>query len=429
MSESLHAGTEIELLIASLGGMGDGVAEVRDAVIYVPFACPGDRVLAQINAVEKSYYRATIKEILQPSPIRQIPPCAHFGECGGCALQHINQQTYRNFKRETLRNVMQRLGYDPEKVCNLVAVEQGARRRAEFKVSMHKERVNVGFLARKSTRVIDIAMCPVTDSAITGLLPPLRECIASLKKPGNVKAISITNASKGLDVLLTTAAPLSASDQEKMAAFAQKHRILRLISQNVSRETCRIYEQNEIHAVFGGIPVELPARAFLQATEKGQQVITDFILKHLDGFRSIADIYSGCGTYSFPLVQAGHRVTAYEGDIDMVTAMHNAIHRHGLEHKISAHIRDIFRSPLTAMELKRFDAIVINPPRNGALPQAERLAESGSRRIVMVSCNPATFARDAACLKASGYDLLEAIPIDQFLWSHHLELAAAFSRS
>jgi 23S rRNA (uracil1939-C5)-methyltransferase len=165
----------------------------------------------------------------------------------------------------------------------------------------------------------------------------------------------------------------------------------------------------------------------LQATQVGQAAITDFILQNLRG-KNVVDLYSGCGTYSFPIAQTGANVRAFEGSYEMVLAFNNAIRQNGLDDKMSAQTRDLFKNPVRADELKNFDTIIINPPRNGALPQTQQIAKAGVANVIMVSCNPATFERDAKCLLQAGYIIDKIVPIDQFLWSNHLELVASFKK-
>jgi 23S rRNA (uracil1939-C5)-methyltransferase len=322
--------------------------------------------------------------------------------------------------------VVRKLGYGDEIVSDLVEVGQGSRRRAEFKVSVNKGEVSIGFFEAKSHKVIDVAMCPVTSDEIVSLLPNLREAIASLKKPGNIKAVNVSQMQNGLDVFITVGANCSANDAEKLVLFAKDNGILRLAQKEEKEEADVLYCSKLPLVAFGGVEVELPVGSFLQATEIGQMAITSIILGALKDHKRVVDLYCGAGTYSLPLVTSGHVVQAYEGSNEMITALHNAIRRSNLDSKISASTRDLFRRPLKQHELKNFDAVVINPPRNGALPQAEEIAKSDVKKVVMVSCNPATFERDAKSLIDGGFLLEGATAIDQFYWNAHLEVVGVF---
>lgn len=425
----MHNGQEITLAITHLGGLGDGVAERDGQAVFVPFAAPGDRVRAVVEQVGKDFIRARLVEVMEPGPGRQPAPCAHFGVCGGCTLQHVTPEAYREFKRGILLHALRRAGYDPACMKEMVVVGEGARRRAEFGVAVHKGEVTLGFSEARSHRIENITECPVLRPAILALLPALRDAIARLRKPGQVRGVFVTETEKGLDVLMTFAVPPAASDRERLAAFAADNEsIVRLCLREAEGGLTPIFERGAVEQRCGNTYVEIPPGAFLQATEGAVQAITGIILRVLEGCKSVADIYSGLGTYSLPLVEAGCRVSAFEGDAGMVAALHNAAWQQGLETMLTAAARDLVREPLSERALSVFDAVVINPPRNGAGPQTAQLAKSSVPVVVMVSCNPATFARDAATLKDGGYALVEATPIDQFLWSAHLELVAVFKK-
>ncbi len=425
---TLRPHQDIELTIQALGGLGDGIAQVEGVPVFVPHTAPGERVLATILSTGREGCRAVVKARLSPGADSIAPACQHFGQCGGCALQHLRAEAYGAFKRGILLRCVERLGYNTAQVAPLVEARPGARRRADFAISVRKGAVRIGFHAPRSHEIIDLQHCPVTADAILAILPAFRACAESLKKPGNVRGLMVTNTGRGLDLLVQVAVRPSAGDRVKLVAFAQTAPVLRLSLQWGEVQE-RLAQSDEVTLDFGGVAVELGAGAFLQATALGQAALTERVLAHTEGCGLVADLYCGSGTYSFPLAKAGHRVRAYEGSTESITALRNAARRAGLEGTVEAEVRDLFRHPLPPAELARFDAVVINPPRNGALPQFQALAQSGVKRIVVVSCNPATFERDAQELKRAGYGLLEAVPIDQFTWSPHLELVAAFVNS
>jgi 23S rRNA (uracil1939-C5)-methyltransferase len=414
----------MELTITKLGGMGDGIGTADGKQVFVPYTCPGDKVKVALEAGG----RARLLEVMERGISRQEPPCQHFGQCGGCSLQHIRPSDYNAFKRDILVQVARKLGYGDEMVSPLVEVGQGSRRRAEFKVSVNKGEVGIGFFEAKSHKVIDIAICPVTSDAIVGLLPKLRAVISSLKKPGNVKAVNVSQMQNGLDVFITVGANCSANDAEKLVAFAKGSGILRLAQKEEKQEADVLYCSKLPLVAFGGVEVELPVGSFLQATQTGQLAITSIILETLKEHKRVVDLYCGAGTYSLPLVMDGHIVQAYEGSNEMITALHNAIRQSNLDSKIAVGTRDLFKRPVKQHELKNFDAVVINPPRNGALPQADEIAKSDVKKVVMVSCNPATFERDTKSLINGGFVLERAAAIDQFYWNAHLEVVGVFCR-
>jgi 23S rRNA (uracil1939-C5)-methyltransferase len=347
-------------------------------------------------------------------------------------LQHLAEAEYYEFKIDIIRKIVARLGCAPEIQQDIISIEPYSRRRVEFKVAVNKGEISLGFCEEKSNRVIDISMCAVIEKPIFELSKKLRVVLSELKKMGNVDGINITNFASGFDVFFLVKSAINSSDKEKIIEFAKQNNIVRLGEKIGDEELKILYNSAPVKIRFGTADIELQAGAFVQATQAGQDAITDFILRHIKhaktATKKIADLYSGCGTYSFPIAQTGANVTAYEGDYEMVFALNAAARKNNLETCLQAQSRDLYKKPLRADELKHFDAIVVNPPRNGALPQCQEIAKSGVRQVLMVSCNPQTFERDAKCLLAAGYKLDEIVPIDQFLWSKHLELVAKFSK-
>lgn len=428
----------LEVEITGIGSMADGIGRHENKSVFIPFTCPGDMVKAAVKRDTKNDIRAEMLTLITPSPDRQEPPCSHFGKCGGCSLQHLNEPRYQSFKQGILESFVMGIGVDRSIVAPMVEIKTHSRRRADFKIETRNDKVNIGFFMRGSHRLINIAECPISDDALVAILPALRECLAELKKPGRLISISLTALDNGLDATIKLTNPIGTSDKERLVAFAKSHNIIRLNTQEQPRRESRkqplmhdpicLYDEGNATIRFADIDVALPSGAFLQATQDGQQAITNLVTEHLQGCNNIADLYSGCGTYSFPLILQSQRVAAYEGADEMAAAMNNACVKHGLQDRISTTVRDLFTTPLSAEELNYFDGVVINPPRNGALPQVEAIGASQVSKVVMVSCDPATFKRDAKCLIESGYALTLAVPIDQFYWSHHLELVAVFEK-
>lgn len=426
----------VELAINHIADMGDGVAKYYGRNIFIPMSCPGDIVKAKIFDNGKNPIKTNFLDLVKPSSERQKPACKHFGECGGCSAQHLGVQIYKNFKQNILNNIIKDLGVDDNVVESIFEVGKYSRRRAEFKVSISKGKVAIGFFANKSHDIVDLKECPVSQKELTNILPGLKLCIENLKKPGAIKAISITIIDNGLDIFIISNKNINENDKNILKSFAKENRVIRL-SQYIKKagagsssdsHASLIYDCNNSTVNFSGIDVEIPIGAFLQATKKGEDAITEFVKNNLEGCNNIADLYSGCGTYSFPLAKEAKMVAAYEGSDEMVSAMHNAIARNNLTARIAATSRDLFKNPLSDNDLNNFDGIVINPPRNGALPQVKNIAKSMVDKLVMVSCNPATFKRDAKYLLENNYKLIKAMPIDQFFWSRHLEVVAFFSR-
>ncbi|MBM3617974.1 MAG: 23S rRNA (uracil(1939)-C(5))-methyltransferase RlmD [Alphaproteobacteria bacterium] len=416
----------VELHITHLATQGDGVAMHDGQPVYVPYALPDELV----RVTQPHAGRAELLEVITPSAQRIPPPCIHFTVCGGCELQHLSEEAYVAFKRGIALQVAKRLGVDERIVAPLMRVPAQSRRRAEFKVSVAKGEIAIGFMAARSHALVDVQECPVVEPIIAASLPAWRDVLASLKSPSNIKSIHMTVVEGGLSILLQIAGKFKPNDREKLAAFAKEQGFIRLAEQvGEAREQTVIHRAGEAQVRFADVAVDLAAGAFLQATKPSEAELVAQVLAGCAGHARVIDLYSGCGTFTFPLTKARHSVDAYEGSSDMTNAGFNAARREGLEQTARFTARDLFKSPLKSAELTRYDAAVINPPRNGALPQVKELSEAGIARIVMVSCNPATFERDAKHLLESGYRLDSLVPVDQFLWSHHLEVVGIFSKN
>ena len=381
--------------------------------LCIPYALPREEVKAQVT----SKNRAEMVEILTPSPDRRAAPCRHFGQCGGCSVQHLQPAAYTAWKSERMRQMLRRLQVADSALQHLVECGAGNRRRATLAVAADKQGVRLGFHAPRSHQVVEISECLVVDPALLALLAPLREVIAQLKKPHLLTQVQWAQLpeGEGTEIIFHASATLHQADRALLAQWAQTHRIERLYEQS-GTETRRLYGTQGI----------FPPGAFQQASAAGQQAITNAVLHSIGAASAVVDIYAGCGTYSLPLAKAGKRIHAVEGAAEMVAALHNLALRHGVEDRLNAEQRDLYRNPLSASELAAFDAAIINPPHNGATPQIRALAASGIENVVMVSCNPATFERDARLLLEAGYELASLTPIDQFIWSGHLEVVGVF---
>lgn len=415
----VKTGDIVRLRVTHLAGLGDGVAELGGIPVFVPFTCAGDEVEARITHVSKDSCRAEPVKIIERSTSRREPTCQHFGTCGGCALQHLLPEAYAEFKRSIALRAAEQLGIDRSVVQPLFESGPVSRRRAEVKVVVVNGEVRLGFMAARSHDVVDVPGCRVVEPAILQTMAAWKALLQDMKKPSVFKSIHFTVVNNGLDVHLRMEGKAKPADMEMLRRFAANQPIARLL---VDGQTLKA---GEPQVDMGGIAVVLPPESFLQATQASQRAMAELVLKHCAGHRVVADLYCGCGTFSLPLAQAGHTVRAFEGGQEAVTALFNATRRGGLD--VTAQVRDLYAQPLTT-ELQGVEAVVVNPPRNGALPQCKALVQSEVKKIVMVSCNPATFARDAQALQTGGFRLVELTPVDQFTWSHHLELVGVFVR-
>lgn len=403
--------------IETIGGGGDGVARVEGKPIYIPLTAPGDLV-----TVEARGDRGAIARFIEKSPDRAAPPCRHFGDCGGCAFQHLSRAAEAEWKSAQVSNALARAGVEALRVNPILTVPVASRRRAVFALRRHRGILQFGFNARRSDRIVSIDECPVLSPALAARLPALREFASAI--PSDVFDLAVTTCDNGLDV--NVAVPrlkaLVFKDTQAMRAAG----VLR-----VSLNGGLVMALGEPVVSVDGVPVTPPPGAFLQVSREGEAALIGLVKTAAGKARKIADLFSGCGTFSLPLAKTGS-VSAFDSDRAAIEALARAAAAAQASaapiNPLRAEARDLFERPLTAKELKNFDAVVFDPPRAGAERQAAEIAKSGAPLVVGVSCNPQTFARDAGLLAAGGYRLLEVTPVDQFVYSPHIELVGVFSK-
>lgn len=419
-----HTPTTIE--IGALGAQGDGVGtDDNDARVYIPDALPGETW-----GSENGEFRL----IGAPSANRIPPSCHHFDVCGGCATQHMSETLYKDWKQSQINSALEREKIQTE-VLPLWSAPQRSRRRATFEATRTGAAVTIGFHKRQSHSAFDMKTCAVLSPAIVSALPALREMADRILSPQGEARVAVTHVDNGLMVSVVTKqkATFPAELQGELARLSKQVKVVQLMINGemfVSRELPTL--------AVGPSRVTLPEKTFLQAVPEAESEMQRHVCEGLKKSKSIADIFCGVGTFALPLARNA-RVLAYDNDQPAIEALTNAAHHtQGLKPLIAAR-RDLFRQPLGPLEFKGqagngqrakpIDGVVINPPRAGAKAQCEQLAKSAVRRIVMVSCNPATFTRDARLLIDGGYKIGPVAPIDQFLWSPHLEVVATFTRS
>lgn len=407
----------VELEIRKLGASGDGVA---DGPLFVPGALPGERVRAQRFGKD----RARAVEILTKSPDRVEPPCPHFHSCGGCAVQHLAEAPYVAWKQGLLVAALSARGLDI-KPAPMLRIAGGTRRRAELSALRTQGGVTLGFHTEGSGELVDIQSCLVLLPKIVALLPALRAFLADFLRPAETFDIHVTAADNGIDLLLTGRSP-DARKRASLADFAAANGIVRIAWRRETGEEPEIVVLHESPRVsFGTVEVVPPPGAFLQATRPAELAIASEIAASVGRAKRIVDLYAGLGTFSFPLTG---RVHAVEGDAAASAAMQAGARAGFRAGRVTCEARDLERRPLLVEELDEYDAAIFDPPREGAREQATYLAASSVPVVVAVSCNPASFARDARVLVDGGYTLARVVPVDQFLWTGHLELVATFTK-
>ena len=417
-------GPPAELAIDQVGGEGDGVAHgpLLKGPVFVPFALPGERVLAA-GAGD----RRELVEVLTGSPDRVVPPCPHFFACGGCALQHWAHAPYLAWKVERLRATLARERLETEILPAFAAAPATRRRVALHARKGSREAARLGYKIRKSWDLVDIAACPISDPAIQAALPQLKRLAAPLfEHPKSAPTLHVALTDTGLDVDISgverKSGGLSADARMTLAERAAEADFARV---TLDGETA--YGARSPQVRLGPAVVRLPPGAFLQATPAAEAAMAAFAVEAAAGAARIADLYCGVGTFTFRLAEIAP-VHAADSAAEAVQALVSALASAPGLKGVTAEARDLVRRPVLAEELKKVDVAVFDPPRAGAAEQTAEIARSNVSRVVAVSCNPATFVRDARRLVDAGFALERLLPVDQFLWSPHIELAAVFSR-
>ena len=410
------------LTIARMGHQGDGIAETPNGLVFVPGALPGEVISAEVKDG-----RADQFEVIEASPDRRPIHSEIYAECGVAPMQHWADQPYLAWKRDIVIQTLAREGIETE-VEATVAVPQASRRR----LALHARsgpggRVLLGFKARRSWRLVELTDCPVSDPALIAALPGLAKVAAPfLGHPKSAPTLHVTLTETGLDVDVTgvekKSGGLTADVRARAIAAAHEADLARL---SLDGDTLVMARQPRI--TFGRATVPLPPAAFLQAAPAAEAAMVSRAVEAVRGAKKVADLFCGAGTFTFPLAEVASVIAADSSAASIAGLKAGVGTAQGLK-TIEAQARDLFRRPLSPYDLKGCEAIVIDPPRAGALEQTGQLPGTKAGVVVGVSCNPQTFARDARILIDAGFRLEKVTPIDQFLWSTHVELVGVFRR-
>ena len=404
-----------ELAIVALDAHGEGVAANGATV---PGALPGER--ARVRLAGK---RAELVEISRAAPERAEPICPWYGRCGGCAAQHLSASLYRRWKRGLVVEALTREGV-PAEVGELVDAHGAGRRRATFHARFpHGQADEVGFMRARSHDIIAIDDCPLFSPGMAGAIAAARALSGDLRGLMKPLDIGVTATLDGLDVDLRGSGPLERAEAQKLARTADALDLAR-----VSNHGEVVIERRPPRVAFGEALVTLPPGGFLQATEAGETLLAEFAERALADSKRVADLFCGAGAFALRLARR-REVFAVDADADAIAALTRAAATTPGLRKLSAETRDLFRRPLRVDELDAFDAALIDPPRAGALEQSRALAASALPLVVSISCNAATFARDARILVDGGFKIDAVTPLDQFRFSPHVEIAAVFRRA
>lgn len=411
-----------DFLVEAVGAQGDGLGVLAGgARVFAPLTLPGETVVGRIDGE-----RAELVDILKASPDRVTPPCPHFGACGGCQLQHWATAPYTAWKVEQVRAALGRERIETE-VLPPFTTPPHSRRRVALHARKRGQDVFLGFKGRRSWTVEAISTCTIADPRIVAALPALRRLALPLfEHPKSAPTLHVTVTATGLDVDVTgveaKGGGLSGDGRVRASEAAGAMDLARL---TLGGEI--LYQARAPMLRFGKASVALPPGGFLQATPEAEAAMAQTVVSAVSGAARVADLFSGAGTFTFPLAEHSG-VLALDSSAQAIAALNGGrAGAQGLK-AITSEARDLFRRPLLAAEMKRLDAVVFDPPRAGAEAQARELARSSVSLAIGVSCNPATFARDAAILMAAGFRLESILPVDQFLWSSHVELVGVFRR-
>jgi 23S rRNA (uracil1939-C5)-methyltransferase len=406
------------LVIDHVGHRGDGVAFVDGQTVYVPYALGGETV--EVASVPGHPDRRRLLAVESASPERVTPFCPHFGVCGGCAIQQWEGERYRAWKRDVVVETLAQAKLDCE-VHPLIDAHGLGRRRITLhaRIGTH-DVVKVGFAAANSHDIVPVDRCPILDPHLNGALEAawaLAEPLIGIGKPLDIQ---ITATESGLDVDVRGSGPLPAAKIATLSRLAEQHRLARL-----TRHGELVLMRTPPTISIGTARVQLPPGSFLQATTAGEETLAKLVLEHCKRAKHVADLFCGVGPFALRLATKS-RISAFDSDAGAVTALQKAATSTSGLKPIKAETRDLFRRPLMPQELRDYDAVVFDPPRQGAQAQVQQLAASKIPAVIAVSCNVATFARDARILTDGGYEIEGVTPVDQFRHTPHVELVARF---
>ena len=394
-------------LIERIAARGDGVTGDGR---HVAGGVPGDRIRDD--------------GIIIPGPNRTDPMCRHFGKCGGCQLQHVAEPALADFVRDRVVGGLEGQEVTGIQVLPAVLSPAHSRRRAVLTALRTGKQVAIGFNAAQSNQIVDMRMCPLLLPELFALIAPVRDLLVMIAQPRRPVKVKLQMLDQGVELILEGVKAEGLDAAMALQDFAGAHKLARFaIDQGDGLEI--LWQREPPTMCFGEILVEVPPFAFLQPTSAGQAALIEAVTKAIGNAGAVADLFAGVGTFALS-VQAGRKVYAAEGARDAIAALTGAANR--ARALVATEHRDLFRRPLVPAELNRFGAIILDPPRAGAEEQVKQLAASAAPVIAYVSCNPASFARDAKTLIEGGYMLDWVQPVGQFRWSTHVELAARFSK-
>jgi 23S rRNA (uracil1939-C5)-methyltransferase len=408
------------LIIARIGNRGDGIAETPKGPVFVPCALPGETIETEADARHRE--RRHLLQVVAPSAERIAPICPHFGTCGGCAMQHWNFASYFSWKRDLVVEALSQASLDAQ-VDEIIDAHGEGRRRATFHARGGTHDVlEVGFTAARAHHVIGIDACPILAPALDGAIQAAWAIAEELKPARKPLDIAVTATEVGLDIDVRGSGELNAARAGSLARIAEVQKLARL-----TRHSELVAQRAAPTVTMGRARVALPPGAFLQATATGETELARLVTRHVGKAQSVLDLFCGVGPLSLRLAERA-RITAADIDAAAIGALKAAAAMTSGLKPVEAIVRDLIRRPFMAAELKHYDAVVFDPPRQGAEAQARELAKGNLPVVIAVSCDRTTFARDARILVDGGYRLISVTPLDQFRYSFHVEIVARFEK-
>lgn len=415
-----------KVTIDEIGGRGDGLAELNGNVIYIPYTAPGDVIDAKINGS-----KGRLRHIHHKSNHRIDALCPHYTKCGGCSLQHIERDYYREWKEGLIRTALENQGLKDIDIAPMIISPLGSRRRTTFQaIGRGDGQIVFGYAEKGSHNLIDIFDCPILMQEIKALIAPTKKLISGLLKKKEKMSVSITMGDNGTDLILKGKGDIDLNLRMDLAEFAEKNDLARISWFDTSPKNNRyelLAERRKPFVTFEGNKVFFPEGSFLQATKQGQDALIRAMLDGITGAHKVVDLFSGCGTFSIAAAKLAN-VHAVENNEEMLTALKVSANQMSDIKQVSTELRDLFLRPLLPHELNNYDVAIIDPPRAGAKHQMAEILQSDLKKLVMISCNPITFSRDVESLTQAGFKMGSVTPVDQFLFSPHLEIISVFEK-
>lgn len=410
----------LTLAIEEIGAQGDGVGRDGGEPVYTPLTAPGD-----VAVIEARGPRGRLFELLEAGPDRAEPPCIHYGGCGGCSLQHVTGAFYRDWKKARVAEALARAGLADAPIADMIETPVASRRRVAFAVKRRKHGIVFGLNARHSAEIVSLTDCVILHPELRAGLPALRALAEAV--PGETFDFAVTHCQNGFDVNIE--GEIAEPRGRALLALTDAADAGDVVRLSLNREALVVIEPPVVDV--SGVALTPPPGAFLQASREGETALAGLVAEGVGSAARVADLFAGCGVFALPLARSA-TVTAIDADEAALNALMAAVGAAQTRGEkitpIRVETRNLFERPLSQEELQAFDAVIFDPPRAGANAQAAALAKSAVPRVIGVSCNPATFARDAALLVAGGYRLENVTPVDQFVYSSHIEIVGLFRK-